>query len=112
ADRGDAARPQPAARPVVERPRDRAPEPHDPPAPRRPRRRFRLRIPFKRTILFVLVVLLLLSAADQIASMVDEQRSRLWDKAATSVRSGVGDQVDSLWNQAKDTFGGSSGGPG
>ncbi|WP_462185646.1 hypothetical protein [Frankia sp. CcWB2] len=91
--------------------RGRAPAPYAEPAPRpRPWRRFRLWIPFKRTIPFVLVVLLLLYAADQIALMVDEQRQRLWDKVVTSVKDDTRDQLDSLWNRVRDTFGGSSGG--
>ncbi|MCL9797222.1 serine/threonine protein kinase, partial [Frankia sp. AgKG'84/4] len=103
---------EPAPRQVIERPERRGREaaPYDEPAARPRRRRRRLRIPFKKTIIFVVLVLLLLSAADQIASMVDEQRSRLWDKATTSVRNDVNDQLDSWWNRTKDTFTGSSGG--
>ncbi|MCM3885016.1 serine/threonine protein kinase [Frankia sp. R82] len=121
--------PAPPARPAADRRPAPAPyparpaqpyqpaQPHQPAQPYRPaqpeprrRRRLRLRIPFKRTIIFVLLVLLLLSAADQIASMVDAQRTRLWDKATTSVQNGFNDDVDKWWNQAKDTFTGSSAG--
>lgn len=108
---GPAPAPAPRVAEARPAPRGRAPAPYAESVPRpRPRRRFRLRIPFKRTILFVLVVLLLLSAADQIALMVDEQRQRLWNKVVTSVKDDTHDQLDSLWNRVRDTFGGSSGG--
>ncbi len=107
-----AGRREPAPRQVIERPERRGREaaPYDEPAARPRRRRRRLRIPFKKTIIFAVLVLLLLSAADQIASMVDEQRTRLWDKATTSVRNDFNDHLDSWWNQTKDTITGSSGG--
>lgn len=107
-------RPAPAPAPHPARPAQPYPpaQPYSPPAQRepRPRRRLRLRIPFKRTILFILFVLLLLSAIDQIASMLDEQRTRFWDKATTSISDSVNDHLDSWWNQAKDPFTGSSSG--
>jgi predicted Ser/Thr protein kinase len=108
-----ARREQPGPRLVAERPerREREADRYDEPAPRpRRRRRLRLRIPFKKTILFVLLVLLLLSAADQIASMVDQQRTRLWNKVATSVQDGVNDHLDHWWNQTKKAITGSSDG--
>jgi predicted Ser/Thr protein kinase len=65
------------------------------------RRRRRLRIPFKRTIIFVLMVFLLLSAADRIASAVDHQRQALWDRAVTAVE----DQISQWRGQATSQIG-------
>jgi hypothetical protein len=67
-----------------------------------PRRRRRLRIPFKKTIIFVLLVLFLLSAADRIATMADKQRQRVWDKIVTSVHDEVKHQLDQLGGKAND----------
>jgi hypothetical protein len=55
-----------------------------------------LRIPFKKTIIFILFVLLLLSAADWITAKVDEQREMLWEKVVTSVHDWVDDRVQEV----------------
>jgi len=87
-----AARPAPPASPAPPAPAPRAER------PARRRRRVRLRIPFKKTILFVLIVLVLLSAADQIASAIDKKRQALWDRAVNRVEQ----QIDEWRGQAKD----------
>ncbi|MBL7515235.1 serine/threonine protein kinase, partial [Frankia sp. CN4] len=88
-----------------------------PPPPRparapRARRRRRFRIPFKKTILFVLMVLLLLSAADQIASAVNEKREALWNRLVDRVeqqidewRGQAGDAVNDVPGQLTDEIG-------
>jgi hypothetical protein len=48
------------------------------------------------------LVLLLLSAADRIATAVDEQRQRVVDQVVTSVRDGVQDQIDQIRGKAND----------
>nr|WP_241832239.1 serine/threonine-protein kinase [Pseudofrankia sp. EUN1h] len=104
------------APPAPARPAPPAPPPAPAPAPtprrERPARRrrgFRLRIPFKKTIIFVIIVLLLLSAADQIASAIDKQRQALWDRAVHRVEqqidewrgkaTNIGDQLPGQMNQ-------------
>ncbi|MCK9899461.1 serine/threonine protein kinase [Parafrankia colletiae] len=92
---------RPAAPPPAP-PAPPTPAPYRPERRPRPRRRWRLRIPFKRTIIFVLLVLFLLSAADQIATMVDEQRQQIWNRIVTSVQDSVDNQVDRLRGGADD----------
>ncbi|WP_241834833.1 serine/threonine-protein kinase [Pseudofrankia asymbiotica] len=110
---------QPPA-PAPARPAPPAPPPAPAPVQRReraPRRRrgFRLRIPFKKTILFVLIVLLLLSAADRIASAIDKQRQAVWDRVVNRVEQQFDEwrgnatkdlpgQVGDLPGQVRDRF--------
>ena len=129
-----AARRAPAREPVPYRP------PYEPPAPARPappappppapaarrerpprrRRGFRLRIPFKRTIIFVVIVLLLLSAADQIASALDRKRQAVWNQVTDRVERQIDDwrgkatadlpgQLNQLPGQVRDRFEDNSG---
>ncbi|WP_407661268.1 serine/threonine-protein kinase [Frankia nepalensis] len=107
---------QPAP-PAAARPAPPPPPPPPAPAPRperapRARRRRRFRIPFKKTILFVLMVLLLLSAADQIASAVNEKREALWNRLVDRVeqqidewRGQAGDAVNDVPGQLTDEIG-------
>jgi hypothetical protein len=103
------ARPDPAPQPVVRRESPRAARREAPPVARReprPRRRgFRLRIPFRRTITFVLVVIVLFTLADRIASSVDKHRRPLerrlqnrieefWRRQSDAVDNQIGNQID------------------
>lgn len=74
------------------RPRPARPEP-EPPAPRarRPRRRFRL--PFKRLIVMIILVLLLMSSAGRIRGALRNETNRLWEMAWTSIRGNVQHQI-------------------
>jgi eukaryotic-like serine/threonine-protein kinase len=74
------------------RPRPARPEP-EPPAPRtrRPRRRFRL--PFKRLIVMIILVLLLMSMAGRIRGALRNETNRLWESAWTSIRGNVQHQI-------------------
>ncbi|WP_349305876.1 serine/threonine-protein kinase [Pseudofrankia sp. DC12] len=91
--------------PAQARPTPPAPEPvaRREQMPRR-RRRMRLRIPFKKTIIFVILVIVLLGSADRIASAVDKQRQTLqhrlihrieqqWRHQTSNVGGQLGDQI-------------------
>jgi hypothetical protein len=56
----------------------------------------RPRIPFKKTIIFVVLVLVLLLSADAIASAVNRERASLWSRAVH----GVEHQINSWRGQA------------
>jgi hypothetical protein len=80
------------------------------------RRAFRPRIPFKKTILFIVLVLVLLSAADQIASAVNRQRQALWSRAVHGVEHQIeqwqGKAGGRLTNQLGNRLSGNNGVPG
>ncbi|MBL7488430.1 serine/threonine protein kinase [Frankia sp. AgB1.9] len=118
-----AAPAQPQARPAPPPAAPQAPHrpPYQPPAQARPappapepvsrrermprrRRRMRLHIPFKKTIIFVILVLVLLGSADRIASAVDKKRQTLqqrlvhrieqqWRHQTGNVGGQLGDQI-------------------
>ena len=113
-DKPAAPAPPPAAPPAPYRP----PAPPPEPAARRdrqPRRRrgFRLRIPFKKTIIFILLVFVLLWSADRIASAVDKRRQtlqhriqnrieQLWHHQTGSVGNQVGNEIDKRFRDRTD----------
>lgn len=73
----------------------------------------RLRIPFKKTIIFVILVLVLLGSADRIASAIDKQRQSLQQRLVHRIEQqfrhqasdGVGQFGDQLSKRFQDKTG-------
>jgi hypothetical protein len=61
----------------------------------------RLRIPFKKTIIFVILVVVLLGSADRIASAVDKQRQTLQQRLVH--------RIEQQWRHQTSNVGGQLG---
>jgi hypothetical protein len=90
------------------RPADRSEPGPAPLRARRPRRRFRL--PFKRLIVAVVLVLLLLSAAGRISNALRHETHTLWANAWKSAQHTVEQQVTHRVRDGFDKITGHSGG--